>query len=100
LAAAAAYLWFFQPGGLTITWTTENELDTIGYNIYRADSADGEYVKLTETIIPAYTDATIGGEHEFVDASVERGKTYYYKLETVGRQGNSEFEGPIELSAR
>lgn len=100
LAGTAAYIWFFQPAQLTITWTTENELDTIGYNVYRSDSADGEFLQINDVLIPAHTDAFLGGEHEFVDDGVQRGNTYFYKLETVGREGASEFEGPIELTAR
>lgn len=100
LVAATVYVLFLQPPGLTITWTTENELDTIGYNLYRADSADGEYVKITDTLIPANNDPTLSSEHAFKDTTVKRGVTYFYQLETVGREGNSEFEGPIELTAR
>jgi hypothetical protein len=100
LASAAAYLWFFQPPTVHITWATENELDTIGYNVYRSDSAEGEYSKVNTTLIPSYTDPTLGGEHSFVDEDVKRGQVYYYKLETIGREGNTESEGPIELTAR
>ncbi|MCO5204492.1 MAG: fibronectin type III domain-containing protein [Anaerolineae bacterium] len=100
LIAATIYVLFFQPPSLTIKWTTENELDTIGYNLYRAESADGEYVKITDALIPANNDPTRSSEHEFKDTNVKRGTTYFYQLETVGREGNSEFEGPIELTAR
>ncbi|NIV10661.1 MAG: hypothetical protein GWN62_05010, partial [Aliifodinibius sp.] len=44
-------------------------------------------------------DPFIGGEHTFVDENVIRGQTYYYQLETVGRNGNTTRSETIELTA-
>ncbi|MEW5985952.1 MAG: hypothetical protein AB1791_04905 [Chloroflexota bacterium] len=80
-----------RPGqaSLVIRWTTESELDIIGFNLYRADSPDGLFVKVNTDLIPPSADPFIGGEYEFVDQGVERGVTYYYQLETIDRNGNS-----------
>lgn len=74
---------------LVIQWTTESELDIIGFNLYRADSPDGEFVKINQELIPPSADPFVGGEYEFVDEGVQRGLTYYYQLETVDRNGNT-----------
>lgn len=84
---------------MTIRWTTESELDIIGFNIYRSDTADGEFVKINNELIPPADDPFIGGEHAFVDENVTRGETYYYQLETVGRNGNITRSETIELIA-
>lgn len=89
----------WQGSQLTVRWSTESELDIIGFNLYRAESADGNYIKLNDSLIPPAADPFIGGEHQFVDHSVTWGVTYYYKLETVDRYGNTKQSDPIELRA-
>ena len=88
-----------QESSLTITWTTESELDTIGFNLYRSDTADGEYIKINDELIPPAADPFIGGEHTFLDENVTRGTTYYYQLETVDRNGNTTRTDAIKLTA-
>lgn len=89
----------WQGSQLTINWSTESELDIIGFNLYRADSADGDYIKINDFLIPPAADPFIGGDHQFIDRNVRWGSTYYYKLETIDRYGNSEMTSPIELRA-
>ena len=50
-------------------------------------------------LFPPSADPLIGGEHHFIDRNVTWGTTYYYKLETIDRYGNSELTDPIELRA-
>jgi hypothetical protein len=89
----------FEETTMTIRWTTESELDIIGFNIYRSDTTDGEFTKINNELIPPANDPFIGGEHTFVDENVTRGQTYYYQLETVGRNGNTTRSETIELVA-
>lgn len=84
---------------LTIRWTTESELDTIGFNLFRSDTPDGEFVKINEDLIPPAADPFVGGEHVFVDKGVIRGQTYYYQLETVTRHGGTTTRGPFAIPA-
>jgi hypothetical protein len=89
----------FRDTTLNIHWTTESELDIVGFNLYRADSAEGEFVKINSELIPPAADPFVGGEHTFVDENVTRGKYYYYQLETVDRNGNTTRTDTIELKA-
>lgn len=84
---------------LTIRWTTESELDIIGFNLFRSDSPDGEFMKINEELIPPSADPFVGGEHVFVDKGVIRGQTYYYQLETVTRHGGTITRGPFAIPA-
>ena len=85
-----------EPGARTIlSWKTAAETDNAGFNIYRSETADGEFVKLNAALIPAKGSVTEGASYTFVDWRTERGKTYYYKLEDVDLAGNTTFHGPV-----
>jgi hypothetical protein len=88
------------PGGdVTLRWKTESELDIIGFNVYRAESPDGPYIKLNQALLPPAADPSVGGQHEFVDETARRGTTYYYDLESVDRNGGTTRSGPIAITA-
>jgi len=83
-----------------LEWETASEIDNMGFNIYRAESADGEYTKINGALIPAKGSATEGALYSFVDWSVEKGKTYYYKLEDVDVSGIATLHGPASATAK
>jgi hypothetical protein len=83
--------------GATITWETASEVDTAGFNLYRATSPDGPWQKINEQLIPPSEDPVSGGSYKFVDKSAEPGKTYYYQLEEVALSGTTTRFDPIEL---
>lgn len=73
---------------LVIRWTTENEIDVLGYNLYRADTPDGEFVQVNDVLIKPALDPLVSSEHVYTDGERVRGRTYYYILETIDRNGN------------
>lgn len=71
-----------------LNWTTEAEIDNVGFNIYRADSKDGEFIKVNKELIPAEAGAVSGASYQYIDTTVRnRFKTYYYKLGDVDFNG-------------
>ena len=85
---------------VTIKWLTESEIDNAGFNIYRAESEDGEYIKINTSLIPAKGSSTQGASYEFIDTNVQNRKTYYYKLEDIDTSGISTFHGPVKAVPR
>lgn len=83
LALAILILQFALPPKIEIEWETETEIDTAGFNIYRSETADGEFARINDQIIPGQSDAVSGAAYVYVDENVERGKTYYYRLEDI-----------------
>lgn len=83
-----------------VQWITESEIDNAGFNIYRAESADGEYEQINGALIPAEGSATERATYNFVDDDVKNGKTYYYKLEDIDLSGISTFHGPVKAVPR
>ncbi len=83
-----------------IIWTTASEIDTTGFNIYRSDSTDGEYLQVNAALIPAQGSPSSGASYEFMDTSVQNKKTYYYKLEDVDLNGVAAAHGPVSAMPR
>ncbi len=84
---------------ITLTWETASEVDNEGFNLWRAEAADGEYTRLTPSLIPGQGNPDTGASYEYVDGDVIKGVTYYYKLEDVDLHGVSTLHGPVSARA-
>ena len=87
-------------GSVTLNWATETEIDNAGFNIYRSESEDGEYVKINSELIPAKGSETQGAKHVFTDNIAKNRKTYFYKLEDIDLNGTSTMHGPKSATPR
>ena len=76
-----------SPTRILLEWETASEIDNAGFHLWRSETADGEYTRITDSIIPAEGSPTLGARYEYEDFDVESGKTYYYKLEDVDTDG-------------
>jgi hypothetical protein len=83
-----------------LKWTTESEIDNAGFNLYRAESEDGEYVKINGALIPAEGSPIQSASYQFVDRNVKNRNTYYYKLEDIDLTGKSTMHGPVSAVLR
>lgn len=83
-----------------VEWRTETEMNTIGFNLYRGESAEGPFsVKVNDQLIPSSADALTGGSYSYVDKTAQAGVTYYYQLEEVEQNGRTNTFGPISVRA-
>jgi hypothetical protein len=89
-----------KAGKVILQWNTESEIDNAGFNIYRAESEDGEYVKINDFLIPSQGSSTQGASYDFIDDAVQNRKTYYYKLEDIDLNDNSTMHGPVSATPR
>ena len=85
---------------IILEWTTASEIDNAGFNVYRAKSEYGEYVKINSSLIPAQGTSTSGATYQYVDSGVKNRTTYYYKLEDIDLSGKSTFHGPVSAVPR
>jgi hypothetical protein len=87
-------------GGIRVEWETANEIDNVGFYLYRARTPDGPFVQLNEAIIPSQSPGgSGGGVYSWLDEVVRPGVTYYYKLEAVDVQGAGTLYGPVSAVA-
>jgi hypothetical protein len=89
----------FRANGLDsavlLEWATETELDNAGFNLWKSEERNGEYVRINPYFIPAEGESGFGAEYSFTDYDVTNGVIYNYKLEDIDINGNSTFHGPI-----
>lgn len=83
--------------GILLEWETSNEVDNVGFNLYRATSMEGQKVRVNAELIPTNVmpGGLVGAAYSFEDASALSGENYFYWLEDVDAQGNVEMHGPI-----
>jgi hypothetical protein len=65
-----------KESGIELTFAQDDYDTLLGYNIYRSDSKDGNYVKLNPAIL-------LPTESTFLDENAEPGKTYWYTYTVV-----------------
>lgn len=65
----------------TLRWQT-TEIDSRGYDVYRAESENGPFTKLTARPIDGRVRGP-KGEFAYVDETIEAGKVYWYYVEVI-----------------
>lgn len=81
-----------------VEWETATELDNLGFNLYRGESATGPWDKLNAALIPAQQPGSItGAVYEWLDEDVPPDTTVFYRLEDVDIRGVSTFHGPVSV---
>ncbi len=92
LGVTAVRLLSFEAKGegeaVAVSWQTGQEVKNKGFELYRAASLRGEYVKLNPGLIPSISVSGEGRSYRFLDADVVRGRLYYYRLEDVDVLGD------------
>jgi hypothetical protein len=84
---------------IQVNWETASELDSLGFNLYRATSATGPRTRLNASLIYSQAPGSpLGQAYQFVDAAVRSGVTYYYWLEAVDTAGGSAINGPVSAT--
>lgn len=62
--------------GIELSWLQDDYDTLMGYNVYRSDSKDGNYVRINPSLISPE-------ENVFFDDNAEPGKTYWYTFTVV-----------------
>ena len=102
LGPTAVDLVFFiaqpQVGGILISWETANELDLLGFNLYRASSPDEGWELLNGKLIAAQKPGSMQGAlYQYLDETAKAGIKYRYWLEAVEIGGSSQY-APISAT--
>jgi hypothetical protein len=83
------------PGGIELRWRLSEAAirDLLGLRVQRAATAAGPWEERTaEPLAPR-------AAMRFADASVDLGRTYWYRLELLPHAGDPAFTGPVEAAS-
>jgi hypothetical protein len=84
LILGGIFLLLYDSGGVMITWETASEVDTMGFNLYRAEgSAEVPFEQVNAELIPAKGDPLTGASYEVEDKEAKPGRLYFYQIEEV-----------------
>ena len=84
-------------GSVTLSWSTQSEINNAGFNILRTLSSEQGTLNY-ELDIASYTSnnalkglgtSTTGRAYQFVDSKVKSGATYNYKIQSVNHNGTT-----------
>ena len=72
-----------QTTSILVSWETFNEMDILGFNLYRTTNPDGSgLIKINPDIIGTiYLGSS--GQYDYIDHTAQFGITYYYNLEVI-----------------
>ncbi|MEA1867152.1 MAG: hypothetical protein U9N19_03485 [Thermodesulfobacteriota bacterium] len=102
VGSLAVRLFSFTAEGLEdhvlLEWKTASEIDNAGFYLWRTDTKDAEYNRITNYLIQAEGCPTQGAEYSYKDFDVAPGLTYYYQLEDIDYDGFSTFHGPASAT--
>ena len=87
----------------TVEWSTASESDNFGFDVYRGESPDGPFTKLTPTPVPGGGNTDETRRYTFTDDTVRPDVQYYYYVESISLSGVREkftpvFKAPIKSS--
>ena len=74
-------------GKVSISWTTESELNNAGFNILRSKRHDGVFVVINPSLILGAGTSSEKHAYHFTDTTVKLDGAYYYRIEDVSFAG-------------
>ncbi len=89
-----------QGDAVLLTWETNSELNTRGFNLYRGVSPAAPDRQLNEALIPSQSQGSPGGFiYTWEDrADLTPDSTYYYWVEDVNINGAATMYGPVSVN--
>lgn len=90
LATLGAFTAKYARGQVRLHWQTLAEVDVLGFNVWRAQCAKGNFQTRNGALIPAKQSGQLAGAaYRFNDADAAAGKRFCYQLEIVRANGDS-----------
>jgi len=100
-ALAAVTFTYFNPESgdqeVTLSWGTDNEVDIVGFFIQRSSQSDGTYDRINTDMIAATGDSHTEASYEFTDTNLTNGTQYWYRIEVIDLDQNSEYSDPVTV---
>jgi len=86
-------------GAVTVIWSTGSEIQTVGFEILRAPTADRAGASRVGSIIPARGSGGGGASYHYTDSAASPAVAHYYWLVEHGIDGSAAVYGPAVSAA-
>ena len=91
------------PYANTLRWITASEVDNFGFDVYRAESPDGPFRRVTKTPVPGAGTRDEPSKYAYTDDTIKPDIAYYYYVESISMSGQREnftptFKAPMKSS--
>jgi hypothetical protein len=84
-----------EGSSVLVEWETAQEVNHMGFHLYRARNPWGPFTRLTDKLISGLNSSVVGREYSYEDKDVTPGEIYYYRLEDMDIYGKKTLHGPI-----
>lgn len=85
-------------GRVYLDWETSSEVNIVGFNLYRAETVDGEQILVNDSLILSQpAGGAAGALYQYEDMAIQPGSSYWYWLETVDVQDGRTLHGPASV---
>ena len=84
-------------GRVELAWTTESESENYGFAIFRSESAEGPFERISEQIIPGAGNSSQWHEYSYTDVPANGSRDYFYRLASISLDGTMQFHGTVQV---
>lgn len=74
----------------TLRWSTASEVENLGFDIYRAEQADGPFIRINERPVAGAGTSDEPQQYEYIDATIDPARRYFYYVESIALDGSRE----------
>lgn len=71
----------------TLKWSTASEVDNFGFDVYRSESEDGPFIRLTPEPVPGAGTTDEISHYQYVDDTIDPRQDYFYYVESISMGG-------------
>jgi len=86
-----------------LTWTTQSEVNNLGFEVYRSAEENGEYAMIASyennESLQGAGNSNAAREYTYEDRMLFNGETYWYQIADVDYQGVRTFHGPVSVES-
>lgn len=79
----------------TVHWTTASEEENFGYDVYRGNTEQGPFDKLTREPLLGNGTTSETHKYQYVDDSIDPCRDYWYYVESISSDGTREKFTPV-----
>ena len=83
----------------TPRWTTASEIENFGYDVFRGETEEGPFTKLTSSPLAGAGTTDETKKYEFRDDTIDPCKDYWYYVESISTTGVREKFTPVFKAA-